>query len=385
MTYLVFGAGLQGRIVGLDILSFEEGAKMIFADNLEENLQLARKIVGSEGVRFVQVDIQDEMESLALMQEADVVINCLPHDWETTKRVYTCLSKTTGKKAVFSDYWLWEKHNAFHDTLLKAEVLVVPGMGIAPGLANICVGQLALEFDLLEEAIIYVGGLPVERGRCVLDYMELFNLEAVLDMYITPAKVIEDGLLVEKPNLTVFDSIRIPGHGEAEVFWTDGLCSLMKTMKPKGLKKLAETTLRWPGHVEKMKELENLGFLSTKPLEVNGVFLKPKDVTEKILQRHWQKIPGVRDLTYLKVTGRGRLSSAFTEKSYELKCYSDEERGITSMERATAYPIAIAAIILAKDWEERYGVIEPENYFVGGKFHEMLRELAKRGLYVYPS
>ncbi|MDI9471322.1 MAG: hypothetical protein GX260_05855 [Tissierellia bacterium] len=383
MKYLIFGAGLQGRIVGYDILNFEKDAEVIYADVLQDNLKTAREIVGEDRVRFENVDINDEEASVALMKESDVVIICLPHDLPTTTKVYNCLAQAEGKKVVFSDYWLWDKHHEFHDALAEADVLAVPGLGIAPGFANICVGQLEHEFDELEEAIIYVGGLPVERGVCPLDYMELFNLEAMLDMYITPSTVYEDGEVTQKPILTVFDKLIIPGHGETEVFWTDGLCSLEKTMAGKGIKKLAETTLRWPGHIEQMKFLYDLGYLSTEPIDVNGVQVTPKDVSEKIFQKLWEKKPGVRDMTYLKVVGKGKKDGVFCEKYYELKGYSDEEKGITSMESTTAYPISIAALILAKDDTGLRGVISPELYFIGDKFDEMVEALGKRELNVY--
>ncbi len=383
MKYLIFGAGLQGRIVGYDILNFEEGAEVIYADVLQENLDTAKTIVGENRVRFENVDISDEEASVKLMNESDVVIICLPHDLTTTTKVYNCLAQAKGKKAVFSDYWMWDKHHEFDDALKTAKVLAVPGLGIAPGFANICVGQLDHEFDQLEEAIIYVGGLPVERGVCPFDYMELFNLEAMLDMYITPATVFEDGAPTKKPILTPFDHLIIPGHGMAEVFWTDGLCSLEKTMAGKGIKKMAETTLRWPGHLAQMKVLNDLGFFDTEPVDVYGVEVRPKDVSEKIFQKLWAKKPGVRDLTYLKVVGKGRRNGEFVEKYYELKGYSDEEKGITSMEITTAYPISIAAIILAKDEHEVYGVVDPEIYFIGDRFKEMVEQLGRRDLNVY--
>lgn len=383
MKYLIYGTGLQGRIVGLDILNHEKDAEIVYADESQENLELAKKISGEERAKYVLVSLDDEKTSLELMNEADVMIFCLPHVLDVTLKTYEYLSKTKGKKAIISHYWMWEKHHEFHDALEAVETLVVPGLGIAPGFANICVGQLEQEFDQMEEAAIYVGGMPVERGVTPLDYMELFNLESMLDMYIYPSTIFEDGVKVEKPPLKVFDKLIIPGHGEVEVFWTDGLGSLVNTMSGKGIKKLAECTLRWPGHVEKMKELYDLGFLSMEEIDVNGVKVRPKDVTEMIFQKLWKKKPGVRDMTYLKVVGKGKCDDSFIEKYYELKGYSDEETGITSMEVTTAYPISIAAIILGKDKKEMYGVLEPENYFIGERFHEMVRELGKRGLNVY--
>ena len=383
MKYLILGTGLQGRVVGYDILKFESDAEVIFADIDQKNLETAKELVRDPRTSFVKFDIQDTDETVDLMMKGDVTIVCLPHDGGTTDAVYKALAKAKGKKAVFSDYWLWPRHHAHNEALVEAGVLAVPGMGIAPGFANICVGQLEYEFDQMEEATMYVGGLPVDKGIHPLDYMESFNLEAMLDMYITPATVIEDGKVTKKPNLTVFDALIIPGHGEVEVFWTDGLCTLEKNMKDKGVKKIAECTLRWPGHIAKMKELEAMGYFSTEEIDVNGVTVRPKDVSEKLFQKMWAKKWGLRDMTYLYVVGKGMKDGKFIEKAYELKTYSDEEAGITSMELATAYPISIAAIMVAKDDSGRTGIIDPELYFIGDRFHELVTHLGERGIPVY--
>jgi len=383
MKYLILGTGLQGRVVGYDILKFEADAEIIFADIDQKNLETAKELVQDPRTSFVEFDIKNTDETVELMMKGDVIIVCLPHDGGTTDAVYKALTRANGKKAVFSDYWLWPRHHAHHEALEKAGVLAVPGMGIAPGFANICVGQLAHEFDQLEEATMYVGGLPVDKGIHPLDYMESFNLEAMLDMYITPATVFEDGKVMKKPNLTVFDKLIIPGHGEVEVFWTDGLCTLEKNMKGKGVKKIAECTLRWPGHIAKMRELEAMGFFSTEEIDVNGVTVRPKDVSEKLFQKMWAKKWGLRDMTYLYVVGKGMKDGKFAEKAYELKTYSNEEAGITSMELATAYPISIAAMMVAKDDSGRAGIIDPELYFIGDKFHELVMHLGERDIPVY--
>ncbi|MFA7502531.1 MAG: saccharopine dehydrogenase C-terminal domain-containing protein [Anaerovoracaceae bacterium] len=383
MKTLIIGSGLQGRVVGYDILKYVEDAEVIYADIDPENLATTKEFIKDPRASFVEFNVLDTEETAALMRQSDSIVVCLPHGEEITHSVYRGLAAAGNVKAVFSDYWVWERHQQHQQALVDANVLAVPGMGIAPGFANICIGQLEHEFDQMEEGIIYVGGIPAEKGTCPLDYMEAFCLSAMLDMYITPSIVFEDGELVEKPPLTVFDMIQIPGHGLAEVFYTDGLCTLTKNMQGKGIKKLAETTLRWPGHIEKMRQLNDLGFFSTEEIEVNGVKVTPKDVSEVIFKNLWKKVWGVRDLTYLLVVGKGLKDGKYIEKSYELKTYSDDEAKLTSMELATAYPISIAAQMIAEDNSGLKGIVDPEIYFVGDKFHEMVAQLGRRGINVY--
>lgn len=383
MKCLIIGSGLQGRVVGYDLLKYVEDVEVIYADIDKENLEITREFIKDPRASFVEFDVVNTEETAELMRQSDSIVVCLPHGEDITNSVYKALAAAGNVKAVFSDYWVWERHKSYHQALVDANVLAVPGMGIAPGFANICIGQLEHEFDQMEEGIIYVGGIPAERGQCPLDYMEAFCMSAMLDMYITPSVIFEDGEIVEKPPLTVFDMIQVPGHGMAEVFYTDGLCTLVPNMKDKGIKYLAETTLRWPGHIEKMKQLHDLGFLSTEEIDVNGVRVTPKDVSEAIFKKLWKKDWNIRDMTYLLVVGKGLKDGKYVEKKYELKTYSDPESKLTSMELATAYPISIAAQMIAEDERGLSGIVDPEIYFIGDKFDELVRHLGERGINVY--
>lgn len=382
MKYLVLGSGLQGRAVGYDLLKFDPGCEVIMGDIDVENLEEAERLTNNTNLRTVKIDIFDIEATAKLMAEVDVVINSLPHPWEYTESFYKACVKAKAK-AVFTDYWEWKKQYEFDEDLKKAGSLVVPGLGIVPGFGNICIGQLAYEFDQLEEGAIYCGGLPVERGVAPLDYMILFNVEALLDLYLTDPEVIQDGKTVVEKHLTNFETFLIPGYGQVEAMKTDGLYSLNKTMKEKGVKRLYETTLRYPGHYQAMQLFEQCGFFDKEPIEVNGVKVSPRDVSEAILNKKLKKVKGVRDFTYLLVRGKGLKDGKYIEKSYELLDYSDEEIGLTSMERTTAYPSSIAAIMLAHEDIGMVGLVEPERIFIGERFEKMVKELAKRNIIVY--
>ncbi|MDI9471324.1 MAG: hypothetical protein GX260_05865 [Tissierellia bacterium] len=383
MTYLVLGSGLQGRVVAYDIINFEKDARVILADNDEANLQIAKDLIKEDRLSIEMFDINNHEETVSLMSRADVIVNSLPHTWEITEKFYNALAANKGKKAIFTDYWLWDRHYEFSEALKEADCLAVPGLGIVPGLGNICSGQLAHEFDQLEETTIYCGGLPTKLGVAPLDYMILFNVEALLDLYLTPPSVIQDGEVVVEEALSDFETYLIPGYGEVDALKTDGLYSLNKTLVEKGVQKAAEYTLRYPGHYQFMQDLDDAGFFSKEPREIRGQTIVPRDISEGILNQLMEKIPGVRDFTYLRVNGKGLKDGKYQQKAYELLAYSDEERGITSMERTTAYPSSIAAMIIAYDDGGLRGVVEPENVFVGERFKKMVNELAKRGIILY--
>ena len=383
MDYLILGGGLQGRVIAYDILKFDPGSRAVIADIDAQNLEIAKGLISDGNLSVKKIDIFNEKEAAAAMSEADVIVNSLPHNWETTEAFYNALLKTKGKKAILIDYWMWDKHYEFDAELKKADSLVIPGLGIEPGFGNICGGQLASEFDALEEFYIYVGGMPAVKGAAPMDYMVLFNIESLLDMYLTPPTVIQDGKLATEEPLRVSDTIVIPGYGLMECFKTDGLFSLNKTLLEKGVKRACEYTLRHPGHVASIKALNDAGFFSKELVEVDGKQVRPLDVSEAVLGKLWEKKPEIPDITYLYTVGKGRKDGKYTQKSYELIARNDELAGITSMEIATAYPSSVAAIIIAHDDGGFRGLVEPESFFIGERFHQMIAELAKRGIPVY--
>ncbi len=382
MKYLVLGGGLQGKAVAYDLLNFDTGCEVIVGDIDENRLSDVRQLVGAFNISTVKVDIFDMESTINLISKVDFVINSLPHPWEYTESFYKACCKVK-TKALLTDYWEWKRQYEFDEGLKRVGSLVVPGLGIVPGLGNICVGQLAYEFDQLEEAVIYCGGLPVERGATPFDYMVLFNVEALLDLYLTDPEVIEDGKTVVKKHLYDIETFFIPGYGQVDALKTDGLYSLNKTMKEKGVKRLSEATLRYPGHYQTMKLLEKYGFFAKEPIDINGIKVSPRDLAESVLNKTLKKIPGVRDFTYLLVKGKGLKAGKYVEKSYELLDYSDEEVGLTSMERTTAYPSSVAAIMLANEDFGMLGVVEPERIFIGKGFNKMVSELAKRNIILY--
>ena len=383
MKYLVLGCGLQGRVIAYDILKFDVGSEVVIADIDDKNLEIARTLITDPKLSIKKIDLFDEKSTVEAMSETDVIINSLPHNWETTEAFYRAVIKTKGKRAIMTDYWMWDKHYEFDGSLKEADSLVIPGLGIEPGFGNICGGQLAHEFDELDEFYIYVGGMPAEKGIAPLDYVVLFNIEALLDMCLTPPVVIKDGKLVEAKPLHVSEKLRIPGHGEMEAFQTDGLFSLSKTLLNKGVKRACEYTLRHPGFCQSMKFFKDAGFFGTEPVDIDGVSVRPLDVAEAVLGKLWENKPEIPDITYLLAVGKGCKDGVYTQKSYELMARSDENTDITSMEIATAYPASIAAMIIAYDDKGMRGVVEPESFFVGDKFRQMVAELAKRNIFVY--
>ncbi|MBZ5590297.1 MAG: saccharopine dehydrogenase NADP-binding domain-containing protein, partial [Acidobacteriia bacterium] len=138
-------------------------------------------------------------------------------------------------------------------------VTAVVDCGVMPGLGGMLGLRMAGELDRAERLTILVGGLPVER-HWPMEYKAPFSPIDVIEEYVRPARFRHRGKEEVRPALSDPELVDLPGVGTLEAFNTDGLRTLLATCD---LPDLREKTLRYPGHVEKMRMLRDLGFFST--------------------------------------------------------------------------------------------------------------------------
>ncbi len=94
----------------------------------------------------------------------------------------------------FDEYGEW-----LHERALSKDVLVLDGMGFAPGLSNITSAQGIRLLDRADSVIARVGGIPnidcCEKHP--LRYMTTWSLEHVLREYSVKTQILRDGEIVE--------------------------------------------------------------------------------------------------------------------------------------------------------------------------------------------
>ena len=174
--------------------------------------------------------------------------------------------------------------------------------GVSPGISNLAVGRAAAALDEVEEVTILVGGLPADRRR-PFGYAIVFSATDVIEEYTRPARVVENGRVVTREALSEVETIEVPGVGTLEAFLTDGLRTLLSTVRARNMK---EKTLRYPGHADAMRALRDGGFFETEAMDVGGVSVVPRAVTEKLLSRAWKLSEGEEEFTFLRVAVSGR-------------------------------------------------------------------------------
>ena len=161
--------------------------------------------------------------------------------------------------------------------------------------------------------------------------------------------------------------------GTLEGFCTDGLASLVYTMK--GMKTLDEITLRWPGHVDRMKVLMESGYFSREKVDAGGTRVAPLEVSYAVLGRKLSE-GDPRDITVMRVMARGKKGSI----TYDMADRYDEESKVTSMGKTTGYTGSIVTQMLGGGEIRGKGVVPPERAVTGEGVRKLLAELGRRGV-----
>jgi saccharopine dehydrogenase-like NADP-dependent oxidoreductase len=350
-TITVLGAGLVGSAIIQDLAA--DGNLLVHAVDRSETA--LRKLDRLAGVRTTATDITKPGALDEAVKGSDLVVNAVPGFMG-----YDTLDRLIGYgKPIVDISFFPEDAFALDEKARKAGVTAIVDCGVAPGLCNMQAGHAEQSFDSMERYLCYVGGLPVER-RWPYEYKAVFSPIDVIEEYTRPARYVQHGKVVVREALTDIELVDLPGVGTLEAFNTDGLRSLMRTMRAPDMK---EKTLRHPGHAALMRVFRDSGFLSTEPLEVDGVSVRPIDLTTKLLFDSWKLQPGEQDYTVMRVEVDGLRDGACYRRTYDLLDRYDPESGVHSMARTTGYTCTATVHLVLQGAYTEPGISPPE--FIG--------------------
>ncbi|MCE7739828.1 MAG: saccharopine dehydrogenase NADP-binding domain-containing protein [Candidatus Heimdallarchaeota archaeon] len=369
MKVIVLGAGLVGNVIAQDLAENSE----IQVTVVDINHEVLNELSGKIDLQTVTADLSNQEMIKVIIADHDLVIGALPGFMG-----YQTLKTVIGEGKNIVDISFFEEDPFSLDELAKEKgVTAVIDCGIAPGLSNIVLGYVDSLIDETESFLCYVGGLPQVR-EWPFEYKAPFSPSDVIEEYIRLARYIEDGEEVIKPALSESELIEFDEVGTLEAFNTDGLRTLLRTFDIPNMK---EKTLRYPGHIEKMRMLRETGFFDKQLVEINGVKISPIDLTSKLLFKMWRMEPDDEDLTVMRIIIEGIKDDKKVRYSYEMLDKYDKEKEVISMARTTGYTCtAVAGLILNGIYDEK-GIIPPE--YLGRNtevYHKVIEYLMERNI-----
>ena len=372
------GAGKMGIVLAKDLIESDNRNKVTLVDISSKRLQKAKKIIKSERLILLKKDVEKEKQRQDIFEGQDVALAALLH-----KHSLLALETAIIKGVHFADL-VWEKpldRLKYDSEAKKKKITIISGLGVSPGITNICVGRAVHLLDEVEKAMIYVGGNPV-YPKPPLNYRIVYAVESVLDFYERKALILKKGKIKEVPPLSGIESIQFPHpFSEMECFYTDGLSSLAHTMQGKIKGELAEKTIRHKGHAQGIKILKECGFFSRQPIKLHNTKVIPRELLEVLLDSK-MKLGKERDATLLRIVVEGKKSSKPTTHIFEMIDLYDSEKDYTSMGKTTSFPASIAAQMIASGKIAQRGSLFPEEIFQSELYQPLMDALKERGVVV---
>lgn len=398
---IIGGSGKMGSVIARDLVRDSEVEAVGIADRQIGVLQTVQKAINSNKLMVHVLDVTNTEETGRLMTEYDVGVIALADRRANYRAVEAAIEAGLDTVDILEEYHrrpdpfgaealevpdhmtLEEYGEWLHERAMEKNVLLLDGLGFAPGLSNVTLGDGIRKMDRAESAIARVGGVPAKeaRGRYPLNYMITWAFDHVLREYMVEVEVIRNGKVLEVPALSDRESFRFAQLGkdeELECAVTRGMPSYIST-RPQ-LSEFAEKTIRWPGHYEAIDTLKECGMLDLNPVEFGGIEIVPPDFLSAVMSPRLTPLKGDTDVCIMWNTVTGTKNGQNMRIDYYMWEEADTENGVSAMGRVTGFPAAIGARLVARGEIRKKGIIAPEDAIEGEVYRRFVDELRKKNI-----
>lgn len=200
MNILILGAGRMAYGLVYDFLAVPELQTIQLLDQSSAALE-AIKAHFKDPRLFTKQCRADDLAALKpCFEKADGAISAVPYDYNIALTKLAIETKTHfidlgGNNTVV------EKQFTFSDQAQAKGIGIVPDCGLAPGMASVVAAHAVNELARVDGLKIRVGGLPV-NPKGPLNYMLLFSPHGLINEYLEPAVILEDGQIKSVPSMT---------------------------------------------------------------------------------------------------------------------------------------------------------------------------------------
>lgn len=270
---------------------------------------------------------------------------------------------------------------ALHEKAIRNDVLILDGMGFAPGLSNITTARGMSLLDNVETAVARVGGIPnIECcAKHPLRYMTTWSLEHVLREYSIKTQILKNGEYTEVHALCDEETFAFNEFGideKLECAVTPGMPSFIYTHPE--LQYFAEKTVRWPGHYQGVRTLIECGLFDETPVDFEGARISPRKFLLSIINPLLVPQEGDGDVCVMYNTVTGTKNNIPNKVEYFMWEKADSE--FSAMARVTSFPAAIGAKVVASGKIDLKGIRAPEECITGKNYKFFLEELEKKNI-----
>jgi saccharopine dehydrogenase-like NADP-dependent oxidoreductase len=402
MKVLIFGgSGKIGAAVAWDLVKEEDVETVGIIGRREDSLKNTTAWLASSKIKPYVFDIADKPEVKRLMQKYDVSVIALPDRKASYKVVEMAIENDLNIIDMLEEYHrrpdpyeiegleipdgmgIEDYGEWLHEKALQHNVTFLDGMGFAPGISNITLGEGIRKLDKAESAIARVGGIPSKTTaeKHPLKYMITWSFEHVLREYMVRVKVIKSGEIVEVEAASDLERFEFSEFGQDEALEcaiTPGMPSFIFT-RP-NLDEFAEKTIRWPGHWQGIEVLKECGLLDLQPIEVRSVQIAPREFLLAAIEPKLRPFAGDTDVCVMWNTAVGIKNDQKTKIGYYLWAEADPKNKLSAMARVTGFSTAIGALFIGRGMITIKGIVSPEDGIKGELYESFIGELEKRDI-----
>ena len=352
-TICQIGCGMIGKVMALDISKRHD---LHLSDLDESALQEVKNLDPTIKTKCFDVNNIDMLKSF--LKPADIVLLAVPGHMG-----YKLLKKIIGLKKSIVDISFSPENILSLDKKAKDNnVTVIFDAGLAPGIPNFFLGAIDAK-ENVKSFKYFVGGLP-KHPKPPYNYKAPFSPIDVVEEYTRPARIMKNGKVITMPALTDIEEKFYQNIGMLEGFNTDGLRSILFTMKH--IPNMVEKTLRYSGHAE----------LISNELESRKIIPDDKNNLQRLF-KIWKLLPNELEFTILDVI----IETEKKIHNYFLFDETNLKENTSSMARTTGYTASATIDILDQNIFIEKGVFPPE--LVGSKskvVDYLLNHLKTRGI-----
>src|SRR5688572_16646933 len=188
---LVLGAGMVGSAIAMDLAAPAGEFRVTVADRDAAALE---RLAGRFAVQTHCADMGDPVAVTALARGFDIVIGAMP----SRMGLQTLRAVIDAGTNYVDISFMADDPMTLHEHAKRRGVVAIVDCGVGPGMSNMMAGYAASVLDPCRRLEIYVGGLPVER-RWPYEYKAAFAPSDVIEEYVRPARIVQDGRVVVRP------------------------------------------------------------------------------------------------------------------------------------------------------------------------------------------
>jgi len=334
---VVLGAGRVGKVIAADL---SQDFDVTSADINQTALDF---LSSRYAVKPRLTDLADAQAIGAAIAPADLVVCAVPGfmGFQTLKTIIE-----NGKNVVDISFFA-EDAFELDDLARSRNVIAAVDCGVAPGIPDYLAGQHVGHMQI-DDFEFLIGGLHFNRAQ-PREYLPTFSPSDVWEEYTRAARYVRNNQLITMPPLSEPELVEFDMAGRhliLEAFNTDGLRSLITTMHGR-IPNMREKTLRFPGHIAWIGELQQTG----KPW----------------ISDTWTPLEDKDEFTIMRIIFRGSETGQETGSdagraktiTYDMFVTWDEATGFSSMSRSTGYSCTgVARCVLSGDYK-RPGISPP--------------------------